>query len=157
MQHQSQAMLDPKSNRSVDARSAQTEKEIAALRTHYEQELQLARKEKGDYVSKQQELLQNFERLKQESMRQVQYFRGKYMEYKEKMRKANQNIGVLGARVAKFDMEVAAEKDERPAAGVEGVTVPTGSIWHGAEQLQELLANDCLNEEIRKLLAEPNF
>jgi hypothetical protein len=66
------------------------------------------------------------------------------------MRKANQNIAVLMARVAKFDLELAAEKDEVKLGG--GVVNAPGG-WVN-DQLQDLLSNDGLNEEIRKLLAE---
>lgn len=102
-------------------------------------------------VTAHQDLAANFERLKLESLRQVQHYKAKYTEYKAKMRKANQNIGVLTARVAKFDIELQAEKDvAEPGA-------PAGHPWAGQDQLQELLANDGLNEEIRKLLSEPNY
>lgn len=40
------------------------------------------------------------------------HYKTKYSEYKSKMRKANQNIAILMARIAKFDLEHAADKDE---------------------------------------------
>lgn len=76
----------------------------------------------------------------------MQHYKGKYQDYKVKLRKANANIATLSARIAKFDIELAAEREDRP----EGVAP---NAWQG-DQLQELLANDGLNEEIRKLLAE---
>lgn len=66
------------------------------------------------------------------------------------MRKANQNIAILMARLAKFDLELAAERDDIKQGG--GVVLAPGG-WVN-DQLQDLLSNDGLNEEIRKLLAE---
>lgn len=74
------------------------------------------------------------------------HYKSKYQDYKVKLRKANANIATLSARIAKFDIELAAERDDRPEQ-----VAP--NAWQG-DQLQELLANDGLNEEIRKLLAE---
>lgn len=74
------------------------------------------------------------------------------------MRKANQNIGILTARIAKYDIEMGAEREDAPHH--EAVSGPHGgpNLWSGGgDQLQELLANDGLNEEIRKLLSESNF
>jgi hypothetical protein len=95
------------------------------------------------------ELEQYAERVKIESSRQVTHYKTKYSEYKSKMRKANQNIAVLMARVAKFDLELAAEKDDVKHGGA--INAPGGWV---NDQLQDLLSNDGLNEEIRKLLAE---
>jgi hypothetical protein len=69
------------------------------------------------------------------------------------MRKANQNIAVLMGRVAKFDLELAADKEDRHGVGNNMAIGNAPSGWAN-EQLQDLLSNDGLNEEIRKLLAE---
>jgi hypothetical protein len=60
-----------------------------------------------------QELTQNFERLKIESVRQISHFKNKYSEYKVKLRKANSNIATLTARIAKYDIELAAEREDQ--------------------------------------------
>ncbi len=106
-------------------------------------------------IKKCREFEQIADRFKIESSRQVTHYKTKYSEYKNKMRKANQNIAILMARIAKFDLEVAADKDVRGKQGVVsvgGVTAAPGG-WVN-DQLQDLLSNDGLNEEIRKLLAE---
>ena len=69
------------------------------------------------------------------------------------MRKANQNIAVLMGRVAKFDLELAADREDRHDVGNNMAIGNAPSGWAN-EQLQDLLSNDGLNEEIRKLLAE---
>ena len=38
-------------------------------------------------------------------------YKSKYTEYKQKLRKANQNIATLLTRLAKFDIQMQAEKD----------------------------------------------
>lgn len=42
--------------------------------------------------------------MKLESARHINHYKTKYSEYKVKMRKANQNIAILMARIAKFDL-----------------------------------------------------
>jgi hypothetical protein len=84
-----------------------------SLKQHYESELEIARKERQDMIIRCQELTQNFERLKIESVRQISHFKNKYSEYKVKLRKANSNIATLTARIAKYDIELAAEREDQ--------------------------------------------
>ena len=42
--------------------------------------------------------------VKVESQRHISHYNTKYNEYKAKMRKANKNIAILMARIAKFDL-----------------------------------------------------
>lgn len=86
---------------------------MMSLKQHYESELDIARKERQDMIIRCQELTQNFERLKIESVRQISYFKNKYSEYKVKLRKANSNIATLTARIAKYDIELAAEREDQ--------------------------------------------
>ena len=44
------------------------------------------------------------DRIKLESNRQLGSYKNKYTEYKQKLRKANQNIATLLTRLAKFDI-----------------------------------------------------
>jgi hypothetical protein len=86
---------------------------MMSLKQHYESELEIARKERQDMIIRCQELTQNFERLKIESVRQISHFKNKYSEYKVKLRKANSNIATLTARIAKYDIELAAEREDQ--------------------------------------------
>ena len=125
------------------------------MKEHYEKQFDMAQAERQEMIKRCRELEQFADRVKIESSRQVTHYKTKYSEYKSKMRKANQNIAVLMARIAKFDLEHAADKDEggkRGQAGAGGVVGAPGG-WVN-DQLQDLLSNDGLNEEIRKLLAE---
>lgn len=122
---------------------------MASMKDHYEKQFEMAQAERQEIQKRCRELEQYAERVKIESSRQVTHYKTKYSEYKSKMRKANQNIAVLMARVAKFDIELAAEKEDGKHGGV--VNAPGGWV---NDQLQDLLSNDGLNEEIRKLLAE---
>lgn len=45
-------------------------------------------------------------------MRHLNHFKTKYTEYKQKLRKANQNISTLMARIAKFDIQMQAENHD---------------------------------------------
>ena len=125
------------------------------MKEHYEKQFDMAQAERQEMIKRCRELEQFADRVKIESSRQVTHYKTKYSEYKSKMRKANQNIAVLMARIAKFDLEHAADKDEGGKRGVAGaggvVGAPSGWV---NDQLQDLLSNDGLNEEIRKLLAE---
>lgn len=46
-----------------------------------------------------------------ESVRHIQHYKQKYTEYKNKMKKANQNIAILMARVAKYDLQMQSDKE----------------------------------------------
>lgn len=125
------------------------------MKEHYEKQFDMAQAERQEMIKRCRELEQFADRVKIESSRQVTHYKTKYSEYKSKMRKANQNIAILMARIAKFDLEHAADRDEGGKRGVAGaggvVGAPSGWV---NDQLQDLLSNDGLNEEIRKLLAE---
>lgn len=60
------------------------------------------------------EFEQAVERVRLESQRQINHYRTKYTEYKNKMKKANQNIAVLMARIAKTDLHLAAAGERDP-------------------------------------------
>jgi hypothetical protein len=58
------------------------------------------------------ELAQQNERIKIDSARQLNHFKSKYTEYKHKLRKANQNIATLMARIAKYDIQTHSDKHD---------------------------------------------
>lgn len=123
------------------------------MKEHYEKQFDMAQGERQEMAKRCRELEQFADRVKIESSRQVTHYKTKYSEYKSKMRKANQNIAILMARVAKFDLQFAAgrEEEKHGANSVGVLNAPGGWV---NDQLQDLLSNDGLNEEIRKLLAE---
>lgn len=107
-------------------------------------------------------------------------YKSKYTEYKQKLRKANQNIATLLTRLAKFDIQMQAERED----GQVGHSEPRSNQFAkwayndpnysgdqdvnyalamaagapGTESsglnINEVLNNDGLNEEIKKLLAD---
>ena len=83
---------------------AEAQEEINRIQTHYENEIVMAKKERVELVSKVQELMAQVERIKLESNKQLSSYKSKYSEYKQKLRKANQNIATLLTRLAKFDI-----------------------------------------------------
>jgi uncharacterized protein (DUF305 family) len=100
------------------------------MKEHYEKQFEMAQLERQEMSKRCRELEQFAERVKIESQRQVTHYKTKYSEYKTKMRKANQNIAVLTARLAKFDLELAAEKEDvNHGAGIIGnVNAPGGWV-----------------------------
>lgn len=114
-------------------------------------------KEKNGLGGRISELISTNERLKLESNRQLTHFKTKYGEYKQKLRRANQNIATLLARVAKFDIQLTAEREDRGegAAGQWGHGgSPDKPRKDGVFNHHELMAQDNLDEEIKKLLAD---
>lgn len=135
-------------------------------------------------VSKIQELVAQNERIKVESNKQLSSYKNKYSEYKTKLRKANQNIATLLTRLAKFDIQMKAEKDtdqQTDRAGNSEPRMNNYAKWAYQDQsysgnqdvnyalamaaaapgsepsginINDVLANDGLNDEIKKLLAE---
>ena len=84
----------------------EAQEEINRVQGHYENELVFAKKERVELASKIQELVSQNERLKVESNRQLSSYKSKYTDYKNKLRKANQNISTLLTRLAKFDIAI---------------------------------------------------
>lgn len=74
------------------------------MQAHYENEAAQIKRERIDLVHRVQELAQQNERLKIDGHRQLNHYKGKYTEYKHKLRKANQNIATLMTRIAKYDI-----------------------------------------------------
>ena len=74
------------------------------MRNHYEHCLAQARQNEATLSQKARDLEQVVERTKLECQRHINHYKQKYTEYKAKMRKANQNIAILMARIAKFDL-----------------------------------------------------
>ena len=74
-------------------------------------------------------------------------YKHKYGEYKQKLRQANSSIQTLAERIAKYELQMAAEKDIESNRGARrgGQYSSQGVVSDGDEEL---------NEEIRKLLEE---
>ena len=88
-----------------------------------------AKKERVELVSKIQELMAQNERIKLESNKQLSSYKTKYSEYKQKLRKANQNIATLLTRLAKFDIQSKAERDIDGQTDRVGNSEPRGSNY----------------------------
>ena len=74
------------------------------------------KKERSDLQNKVHELIGGNERYRLETGKKLNEYAGKYTDYKNKLRKANSNIQTLAARVAKYELQLAAEKDDRMSA-----------------------------------------
>lgn len=138
--------------------------EIVKIQAHYENESAQIKRERVDLIHRVQDLTQQNERIKIDCMRQLNHFKAKYTEYKQKLRKANQNIATLLGRIAKYDIQTQADKHDEEGGnlGSYGMQMADEPNWQhllaqagidGVQQMNvhELLANDGLNDEIKKL------
>ena len=71
-----------------------------------------------------QELISQNERLKIESNKQLSSYKTKYTEYKQKLRKANQNIATLLTRLAKYDIQMKTGEEHDGRSEVVGNSEP---------------------------------
>ena len=109
------------------------------------------------------------EKLRYDSHEQIENYKGKYNEYKNKLKKANQNIQTLTTRVAKYELAMAAEKEVGLRGGLRGAGLghrqaqrsSDGAFSPGIIGVDFNMAdynndfeNQELNEEIKKLLLE---
>ena len=69
-----------------------------------ERENQYKAKE-NDMAQKLQDLLIHNEKVKDDCLKKVLVYKDKYTDYKNKVRSANQQIGVLKQRVARYEIE----------------------------------------------------
>ena len=165
----------------LDQVTQEAQDEINRVQGHFENEIMIAKQERVELVSKIQELVAQNERLKVESNKQLSTYKSKYSEYKQKLRRANQNISTLMTRLAKFEFQLQSDKDERGGNKSDvnlqkfayggDVKMPGGvadpdvnlALAMAANQnnydagqlnISEILANDGLNDEIKRLLAE---
>ena len=132
----------------------------------YEEQVQVWKKEKGELMQKMQDLANHLERVKYDSHEAVENYKGKYSEYKQKLKKANQSIQTLTSRVAKYELAMAAEReigrvDSGIRVGRHGQRSSDGAISPGLVNPEFNIGdynnefeNQELNEEIKKLLME---
>ena len=92
-------------------------------------------------------------RIKLEAEKGVGQFKGKYEDYKNKLKKANQNIQTLATRVAKYEIQMQAEREDRGSAR-QGEERNYSSQGYEEDQFNfaKIAQNMGLNEEIRNLL-----
>jgi hypothetical protein len=62
------------------------------------------KKERGELHGRIQELIGSNEKLKHDANKYTTTYKGKYQDYKSKLKKANASIQTLAARVAKYEL-----------------------------------------------------
>lgn len=77
----------------------------------YEDQLSVWKKDKSDMQMKIQELAAYSDKLKADSQEQVENYKRKYSDYKQKLKKANTNIQTLTTRLAKYELQMQAERE----------------------------------------------
>ena len=63
------------------------------------------RTERAELNQKLQDLLMHNEKVKDECLKKVLVFKDKYQDYKQKVKRANQQITLLTQRVARYELE----------------------------------------------------
>lgn len=137
--------------------------------------MNLWKKDKADLYSRMQEMHAQAEKLRYDCHDQVENYKSKYNEYKNKLKKANLSIQTLTTRVAKYELQLAAEREVGRVDNLRAesynilgnryqVRSSEGAMSPGliGNQLGDLnladynneFENQELNEEIKKLLKE---
>lgn len=92
------------------------QEEANSFGQQYEESAAMWKKERTDLQNKIHELIAGNERYRIETSKKVNNYSSKYTDYKNKLRKANSNMQTLAGRVAKYELQLAAEKDDKMSA-----------------------------------------
>jgi len=81
------------------------------FQVEYEDQLAIWKKDKSEMQMRIQELAAYNEKLKFETQEQIETYKRKYSDYKTKLKKANNSIQTLTTRLAKYELQIAAERE----------------------------------------------
>ena len=98
--------------------------------------------ERTDLNQKLQDLLIHNEKVKDECLKKVLVYKDKYQDYKQKVKRANQQISVLTQRVARYEVEKGMQPQSYGASP--GKAGPHGASNDGVEDYDE---EDAFEEE----------
>lgn len=141
------------------------EQEKERISQEYENEIALRSKEAHELQQRLQEVIAQNERFKIDGNRQVESYKKKYSEYKQKCKQANSSIQTLQQVIAKYELQLVAEKEGVDSANgmgsarLQNMLGRRGNyLSHGSSEQFDpnLIQNDALQAEIQKLLAEGN-
>lgn len=91
-------------NEHLEANSKHAEQEVHKLKQIYESKEQNWHNERQDLNTKLQEMLAYNEKVRDECLKKVVGYKDKYVDYKAKVRSANQQIATLTQRVVRYEM-----------------------------------------------------
>ncbi|CDW85959.1 UNKNOWN [Stylonychia lemnae] len=142
--------------------------EVNKFNDGFDAEIQMRNKERMDLQLKIQELITTNEKQKLENNRQIETYKSKYSQYKTKLKQANNSIHTLAERVAKYELQMVAERDGADIQSAHALgsarNIPSKINRRGQYSSQGMISddefnlnelqNDKMNEEIRKLLEE---
>lgn len=81
------------------------------FQVEYEEQLAIWKKDKSEMQMRIQELGAYSEKLKFETQEQIETYKRKYADYKAKLKKANTSIQTLTTRLAKYELQMVAERE----------------------------------------------
>lgn len=85
--------------------------EMQKFQYEYEDQLSTWKKEKGDMQARFHELVASSDKVRHDTQEQIELYKHKYNDYKTKLKRANASIQTLTGRVAKYEMQMAAERE----------------------------------------------
>ena len=98
--------------------------EMQKFQFEYEDQLAIWKKEKSDMQNRIHELMAVSDKIRYDSQEQIETFKQKYNDYKGKLKKANASISTLTSRIAKYELQMAAERE---IGRVDGAGIRVGS------------------------------
>ena len=121
------------------------QEEVKKLNQQYEDDIGGWKKERSDLVKRIHELMAQTDKVKDDGGKYTK-LKSKYLDYKEKVRKANANIQVLMAKVAKYELERQAERENdggrvKNVGGRESYASGKGSEYEIGEAIQKLASD----------------
>jgi hypothetical protein len=110
MQQQMRALMSSEGNLMTEKEKLEAQKRLSGeeakqLHDLMDKHAENWSHEKRDLQTKIQDLLLHNEKVKDDCLKKVVAYKDKYMDYKNKVKQANAQIGTLMQRVAKCEME----------------------------------------------------
>lgn len=128
------------------------------LTAEHDEKTNLWRKEQAALNHRVSELIAASERQRLERDKGLDKYREKATSYKQKLRLALQNVQTLAQRIARYELQLGAEREEDGGP----LSLPRGSsgigVPHGPTDMQQFLnmKDDELQAEVQKLIEEGN-
>eukprot|EP00347_Sterkiella_histriomuscorum_P015883 403355323 len=93
------------------------QQEVNRFNEGFDQEISIRNKERAEMQVRIQELITQNEKQRIETSRQIESYKSKYHQYKNKLKQANNSLQTLAERVAKYEMYMAAERENNGGIG----------------------------------------
>lgn len=108
---ENEALVLQKQKEQLEESVKQQTAEMEKFQVEYEDQLAIWKKDKSEMQMRIQELGAYSEKLKFETQEQIETYKRKYADYKTKLKKANASIQTLTTRLAKYELQMVAERE----------------------------------------------